>query len=102
MVRDHRAGYTQSLKTLEMAKVQSSRHNANGRTELVTKSSIMLGLGETDEEVFQALKDLRQAGVDCVTLGQYVQPTKRHLKVSYQWFDNKDLIPETLLTQNFE
>lgn len=49
--------------------------------DLITKSSIMLGLGETDEEVEQTLKDLRENGVDCVTLGQYMQPTKRHLKV---------------------
>lgn len=41
----------------------------------------MLGLGETDEQVEQTMKDLRSAGVDCVTLGQYMQPTKRHLKV---------------------
>lgn len=41
----------------------------------------MLGLGETDSEVEQTLKDLRNVGVDCVTLGQYMQPTKRHLKV---------------------
>ncbi|PNF39776.1 hypothetical protein B7P43_G03513 [Cryptotermes secundus] len=41
----------------------------------------MLGLGETDEQVHQTLKDLQVAGVDCVTLGQYMQPTKRHLKV---------------------
>jgi len=41
----------------------------------------MLGLGETDEEVAETLDDLRQAGVDAVTLGQYVQPTKRHLLV---------------------
>ncbi|KAG8255006.1 hypothetical protein J6590_102892 [Homalodisca vitripennis] len=49
--------------------------------DLVTKSSIMLGLGETDEQVRQTMEDLRSAGVDCVTLGQYMQPTKRHLKV---------------------
>lgn len=48
---------------------------------LVTKSSIMLGLGETDEQVLQTMKDLREVGVDCVTLGQYMQPTKRHLAV---------------------
>lgn len=41
----------------------------------------MLGLGETDEEVQQTLQDLRNVGVDCLTLGQYMQPTKRHLKV---------------------
>lgn len=43
----------------------------------------MLGLGETDEEVETTLKELKEAGVDCVTLGQYMQPTKRHLKVQY-------------------
>lgn len=41
----------------------------------------MLGLGETDEQVLQTMKDLREVGVDCVTLGQYMQPTKRHLAV---------------------
>lgn len=45
------------------------------------KSSLMLGLGETDEEVVDVLKDLRGAGVDVVTLGQYLQPTKGHLPV---------------------
>lgn len=49
---------------------------------MVTKSSLMLGLGESDEEVLQALKDLRDANVDCVTLGQYMQPTRLHLKVT--------------------
>ncbi|XP_018319663.1 lipoyl synthase, mitochondrial-like [Agrilus planipennis] len=72
-VRDRRAKYRQSLSTLEDAK----KHNP----EIITKSSIMLGLGETDAEVEQTLKDLKNAGVDCVTLGQYMQPTKRHLKV---------------------
>nr|CAH7742576.1 unnamed protein product [Callosobruchus chinensis] len=72
-VRDRRAQYRQSLKTLKAAKDFSP--------DLITKSSIMLGLGETDEQVEQTLKDLREAGVDCVTLGQYMQPTKRHLKV---------------------
>jgi lipoic acid synthetase len=46
-----------------------------------TKSSIMLGLGEEKEEVLQALRDLRAVGCDVVTFGQYLQPTKRHLKV---------------------
>ncbi|XP_056642005.1 lipoyl synthase, mitochondrial [Diorhabda sublineata] len=72
-VRDRRAKYRQSLSTLKAAK----DFNSN----LITKSSIMLGLGETDYEVEQTLKDLREHGVDCVTLGQYMQPTKRHLKV---------------------
>lgn len=49
--------------------------------DLITKSSIMLGLGETDDEVMQTMKDLKSVGVEAVTLGQYMQPTKRHLKV---------------------
>lgn len=72
-VRDRRAGYRQTLECLTTAK----EINPN----LITKSSIMLGLGETDAEVEQTLKDLREVKVDCVTLGQYMQPTKRHLSV---------------------
>lgn len=72
-VRDRRAEYRQSLTCLETVK----EINPN----LVTKSSIMLGLGETDAEVEQTLKDLRNSKVDCVTLGQYMQPTKRHISV---------------------
>lgn len=72
-VRDRRAQYRQSLKVLEEIKTINPT--------LITKSSIMLGLGETDAEVEQTLKDLRASGVDCLTLGQYMQPTKRHLKV---------------------
>lgn len=72
-VRDRRAGYQQSLECLRLVK----KINPN----LITKSSIMLGLGETDEQVSTTMKDLREAGVDCVTLGQYMQPTKRHLSV---------------------
>ncbi|XP_017841222.2 lipoyl synthase, mitochondrial [Drosophila busckii] len=72
-VRDRRAHYRQTLTVLEEAK----RVNPN----LITKSSIMLGLGETDEEVEQTMLDLRKAGVECLTLGQYMQPTKKHLKV---------------------
>lgn len=72
-VRDRRAGYRQTLKCLQTAK----EINPN----LVTKSSIMLGLGETDEQVEQTMKDLREVKVDCLTLGQYMQPTKRHISV---------------------
>ncbi|XP_078042463.1 lipoyl synthase, mitochondrial isoform X2 [Augochlora pura] len=72
-VRDRRAQYRQSLHVLKTAKKLNP--------ELITKSSIMLGLGETDEEIEQTMKDLRDIGVDAVTLGQYMQPTKRHLKV---------------------
>lgn len=73
LVRDPRAKYRQSLRVLEEAK----KHDP----AMITKTSIMLGFGETDEEVLQTMKDLRTAGVDCVTLGQYMQPTKMHLKV---------------------
>ncbi|XP_016997060.2 lipoyl synthase, mitochondrial [Drosophila takahashii] len=72
-VRDRRAHYRQTLQVLTEAK----KFNPN----LITKSSIMLGLGETDEEIENTLKDLREAGVDCLTLGQYMQPTNKHLKV---------------------
>ena len=74
VVRDHRAKYRQSLRVLEMAKSR--------RPGLITKSSIMLGFGETDAEVRQTLRDLRESGVDCVTLGQYMRPTRKHMKVS--------------------
>lgn len=72
-VRDPRATYRQTLRVLEMVKERDpSRY---------TKSSLMLGLGETDEEILQTLKDLRAVGCDVVTFGQYLQPTTRHLKV---------------------
>ena len=72
-VRDHRAGYAQSLRVLELAKAAVPG--------LITKTSIMMGLGEREEEVRQALKDLRAAGVDVVTFGQYLRPSKRHMPV---------------------
>ncbi|GCB66080.1 lipoyl synthase, mitochondrial [Scyliorhinus torazame] len=72
-VRDPRAKFDQSLCVLKHAK--------KVKPSLLSKTSIMLGLGETDEQVYATLKELREAGVDCVTLGQYMQPTKRHLKV---------------------
>jgi len=72
-VRDPRAKYRQTLAVLDHAKKVSPG--------LVTKTSIMLGLGEKDEEVRTTMEELREVGVDCVTLGQYMQPTKRHLKV---------------------
>jgi lipoic acid synthetase len=72
-VRDPRAGYDQTLRVLEHAK----RHNAG----ILTKSSLMLGLGETDEEIAQTLDDLRNVKVDIVTLGQYLQPTLNHLPI---------------------
>jgi lipoic acid synthetase len=72
-VRDRRAGYEQTLAVLAGAK----RHRAG----LLTKSSLMLGLGERDAEILATLADLRSAGVDLVTLGQYLQPTAHHLAV---------------------
>ncbi|MCL4125855.1 UNVERIFIED_CONTAM: hypothetical protein GTU68_009827 [Idotea baltica] len=73
LVRDPRAKYRQSLNVLEEAK--------KCQENILTKTSIMLGVGETEEQVMQTLKDLRSSGVDCVTLGQYMQPTKRHMRV---------------------
>ena len=72
-VRDPRAGYRQSLAILEEAK----RH----RPGLLTKSSLMLGLGETENELLAAMDDLRRCGTDLLTLGQYLRPTIHHLPV---------------------
>ncbi|KAI8967516.1 hypothetical protein BDF20DRAFT_899683 [Mycotypha africana] len=72
-VRDRRAGFRQSLSVLE--------HVKKVNPDMVTKTSIMLGCGETDEEVLHALTELRKIDVDCVTLGQYMRPTKNHMKV---------------------
>lgn len=72
-VRDPRAGYRKTLNVLEMAKKR--------RPDVVTKTSLMLGLGETDDEIYQTFDDLRDIGVDIVTLGQYLRPTMNHLPV---------------------
>lgn len=72
-VRDRRAGWEQSLGVLRAAKDMGVK---------LTKSSIMLGCGETYEEVVAAMAALRGAGVDVVTLGQYMQPTKKHMAVA--------------------
>ena len=72
-VRDVRAKYAQTMDVLREAK--------RYRPQVVTKSSIMLGVGETDEELRQTMADLREAGVEILTFGQYLQPTKRHLAV---------------------
>ncbi|KAH8093510.1 lipoate synthase [Aureococcus anophagefferens] len=72
LVRDRRAGYRQTLDVLRHAKASAG---------VLTKTSIMLGFGEADDEIRATLADLRDAGVDVVTFGQYLQPTKRHLKV---------------------
>jgi len=84
-VRDRRCGYDQSLGVLESVK--------DLRPDLLTKSSIMLGLGETDGDVLQTARDLRGVGADIITFGQYLQPTKKHLPVvefvtpeKFAWF----------------
>ena len=69
-----RATYDRSLSVLSQAK-------ARGDQRLCTKSGLMLGLGETEAELLTALADLRQAGCDILTLGQYLQPTLKHLPV---------------------
>ena len=72
-VRDARASYEQSLWLLKKIKDMNS--------VIYTKSSIMLGLGETEEEIIQTITDLRSVGVDILTMGQYLQPTSKHLSV---------------------
>lgn len=72
-VRDPRAGYDRSLSVLEQVKTLNS--------DIYTKSSLMLGLGETEEEVLQTMDDLREVQVDILTLGQYLQPAKELLEV---------------------
>lgn len=72
-VRDRRAGYHQTLSVLE--------HVKKVNQETLTKTSIMLGLGENDDDIRQTMKDLRQIDVDVLTLGQYLQPSRRHLPV---------------------
>lgn len=72
-VRDRRAGYQQTLNVLKYVKTVNQN--------CLTKTSIMLGLGESDEDIRQTLTDLRDIEVDVVTFGQYLQPTRRHLPV---------------------
>ncbi|KAF2716642.1 Lipoyl synthase [Polychaeton citri CBS 116435] len=72
-IRDRRAKYRTSLSVLEAAKA--------AKPGLITKTSLMLGFGETDAQIEQTLKDLRAVDVDVVTFGQYMRPTKKHMKV---------------------
>lgn len=72
-VRDPRASYEQTLEVLAHAK--------NYRPDVLTKTSLMLGLGETDEEIIQCMDDLRAARVDILTFGQYLQPTANHYPI---------------------
>jgi lipoyl synthase len=84
-VRDLRASYEQSLLVLQKIKEFSPT--------IFTKSSLMLGLGETEQEVIKTLRDLRATGVSILTMGQYLQPSSRHLPVMqyitrerFEWF----------------
>tara|TARA_A100001388_G_scaffold276965_1_gene266271 strand:+ start:875 stop:1843 length:969 start_codon:yes stop_codon:yes gene_type:complete len=69
-IRDPRAGYSKTLKVLRFAKQMNPK--------IITKTSIIVGLGETDEEIYKTYKDLRDHKVDIVTLGQYLRPTLNH------------------------
>lgn len=73
-VRDPRASYEQTLAVLAHAKAY--------RPDVLTKTSVMLGLGETDQEIVETMDDLRAANVDILTFGQYLQPTKNHLPIA--------------------
>jgi lipoic acid synthetase len=73
VIRDQRCDYDTSLKVLERAKVRNPAR--------LVKSSIMVGIGERDEEVLESLRDLRNVGTDIVTLGQYLRPTPKHAAV---------------------
>ena len=72
-VRDRRAGYEKTLECLDFYK--------KNYPNITTKTSIMVGLGETLEEIEETLIDLREVDCDIVTFGQYLQPTRRHLKI---------------------
>ncbi len=72
-VRDPRAGYQQTINVL--------RHAKKHRPDVLTKTSLMLGLGETEAEIVETMDHLRDASVDILTMGQYLRPTKNHLEV---------------------
>lgn len=89
-VRDPRSRYEQTLEVL--------RYYKERFPEAITKTSIMLGLGETEEELLETMDDLREVGVDILTLGQYLQPSTKHLRVEeyvtperFQYFAEKGL-----------
>lgn len=89
-VRDHRAGYEQSLAVLRCMK--------ETRPEIYTKSSLMLGFGESDKEVLEAMNDIRSVGTNFLTLGQYLQPHSKKLPVAayihpdkFDWFKQQGL-----------
>ena len=80
-VRDHRAGYEQTLEVLAYAKKYSPK--------TISKTSLMLGLGESEDELLESFYDIRSAGVDVLTLGQYMRPTINHLPVE-KWYSPEE------------
>ncbi len=80
-VRDARAAYKQSLEVLRVVKDMAEY-------PLLTKSALMLGLGEDKDEIFKTLRDMREVNVDFVTVGQYMRPTKKHLSIK-EWVEPK-------------
>ena len=80
-VRDPRAGYDQTLEVLSYAKQHSP--------SVITKTSLMFGLGETEEEILKTFDDIRRTGVDVLTLGQYMRPTVNHLPVE-KWYSPEE------------
>jgi lipoic acid synthetase len=72
-IRDARCSYEQSMRVLRRAKERDPSR--------ITKSSVMVGIGETDDEVTETMRDLRDAGVDILTLGQYLRPSSKHVAV---------------------
>ena len=72
-VRDHRASFNQSIEILKHAKKL--------RPDIITKTSLMVGVGETDEQISQSLMLIRDANVDLLTIGQYLAPSSKHLKI---------------------
>ena len=93
-VRDPRAGYGQTLAVLE--------HGKKYRPEVLTKTSLMLGLGETEDEIKQAMDDMREHQVDIVTFGQYLRPTANHLPINrYVTPEEFDLYREWGLERGF-
>ena len=94
-VRDKRAGYEKTLSCLKFYKEHYP--------VISTKTSLMLGLGETHDEILETLKDLRDARVDIVTFGQYLRPTMRHLPVEKYYKPQEfDHYKEIALEMGFE
>ena len=93
-MRDPRAGYQQTLDVLARGK--------RSRPDVITKTSLMLGLGETEDELKQCMDDCRAHDVDVLTLGQYLQPTRNHFPISrYVTPDEFELYREWGLERGF-